>query len=245
MNKLILNFKSKDSKKIKNPKNFLGGKGANLSEMGRIGLPVPPGFTISTKVCELFYKDKKKLNSQIVSTIKKELSEFLMDRLKYYMKEKKIRTDIAEASIKSYGIDHMNKIYKKALTLNNLIKKEIGEDVMASYKRASSILESELKNSDLELSNTTDPGIFKNDYEKNLLKKINELRKYFTNINKDENYVESLTNLAGAKKVIFDFFNNVKVNDEDKSIKKNRLELLQMLCRTFDNYINFSNIETK
>ena len=35
MNKLILNFKSKDSKKIKNPKNFLGGKGANLSEMGR------------------------------------------------------------------------------------------------------------------------------------------------------------------------------------------------------------------
>ena len=175
----------------------------------------------------------------------KELAEFLMDRLKYYMKEKKIRADITEASINSYGIDHMNKIYKKALTLNNLIKKEIGEDVMISYKRASSILESELKNSDLELSNTTDPGIFKNDYEKNLLKKINELRKYFTNINKDENYVESLTNLAGAKKVIFDFFDNVKVNDEDKSIKKNRLELLQMLCRTFDNYINFSNIETK
>ena len=175
----------------------------------------------------------------------KELAEFLMDRLKYYMKEKKIRADITEASINSYGIDHMNKIYKKALTLNNLINKEIGEDVMASYKRASSILESELKNSDLELSNTTDPGIFKNDYEKNLLKKINELRKYFTNINKDENYMESLTNLAGAKKVIFDFFDNVKVNDEDKSIKKNRLELLQMLCRTFDNYINFSNIETK
>ena len=50
MKKLILNFKSKDSKKIKTPRNFLGGKGANLSEMGRMGLPVPPGFTISTKV---------------------------------------------------------------------------------------------------------------------------------------------------------------------------------------------------
>jgi hypothetical protein len=37
MNKLILNFKSKESKKIKEPKNFLGGKGANLSEMGRMG----------------------------------------------------------------------------------------------------------------------------------------------------------------------------------------------------------------
>ncbi|MDB3964213.1 pyruvate, phosphate dikinase [Candidatus Pelagibacter sp.] len=73
MKKLILNFKSKDSKKIKNPKNFLGGKGANLSEMGRMGLPVPPGFTISTKVCELFYKDKKKLNKNLVTQIKKEL----------------------------------------------------------------------------------------------------------------------------------------------------------------------------
>ena len=177
--------------------------------------------------------------------LKKELAEFLMDRLKYYMKEKKIRVDIIEAAISSYGIDNMNKIYNKALILNNQIKKEIGEDIMTCYKRASSILESELKNNDLELLNTTDPGIFRNDYEKNLLKKINELRKYFTNINKDENYIESLTNLAGARKVIFDFFDNVKVNDEDKNIKKNRLELLQMLCRTFDNYINFSNIETK
>ena len=73
MNKLILNFNSKDSKKLKSPKNFLGGKGANLSEMGRMGLPVPPGFTISTKVCELFYKNKKKLNHILVYQIKKEL----------------------------------------------------------------------------------------------------------------------------------------------------------------------------
>ena len=60
MNDLIFNFNSKITKKIKNPKNYLGGKGANLSEMGRMGLPVPPGFTISTEVCKIFYKDKKK-----------------------------------------------------------------------------------------------------------------------------------------------------------------------------------------
>jgi pyruvate, orthophosphate dikinase len=73
MKKLILNFKSKDTKKIKNPKNFLGGKGANLSEMGRMGLPVPPGFTISTEVCKIFYKDKKKLSKKIINQIKQEL----------------------------------------------------------------------------------------------------------------------------------------------------------------------------
>ena len=62
MNELILNFNSKKLKKIKNSINFLGGKGANLSEMEKIGLPVPPGFTISTRVCEIFYKNNKKLN---------------------------------------------------------------------------------------------------------------------------------------------------------------------------------------
>ena len=73
MNKLILNFRSKDFKRIKNPKNFLGGKGTNLAEMAKLGLPVPPGFTISTKACEFFYKNNKKLNQKIFKEIKKEL----------------------------------------------------------------------------------------------------------------------------------------------------------------------------
>ena len=73
MKKIIFNFKSKDLKKLKNSKNILGGKGANLAEMGRLGLPVPPGFTISTEACHLFYKNKKKLNSKIIKEINKEL----------------------------------------------------------------------------------------------------------------------------------------------------------------------------
>ena len=73
MTKLIFNFNSKEVAKLKNNKNILGGKGANLAEMGRIGLPVPPGFTISTDVCKLFYKSKKKLNFKIINQIKSEL----------------------------------------------------------------------------------------------------------------------------------------------------------------------------
>ena len=73
MSELVLNFRSKNLKKIKNLKNLLGGKGANLSEMGKMGLPVPPGFTITTKVCELFYKNKKKIDKNLVKEIKKEV----------------------------------------------------------------------------------------------------------------------------------------------------------------------------
>ena len=73
MKKIIYNFKYKSSKKIKFPKNILGGKGANLAEMGRLGFPVPPGFTISTEVCDLFYKNNKKLKKQIINQINEEL----------------------------------------------------------------------------------------------------------------------------------------------------------------------------
>src|SRR5690606_25400726 len=42
-------------------KALLGGKGANLAEMSRIGLPVPPGFTITTEVCARYYEEGRKL----------------------------------------------------------------------------------------------------------------------------------------------------------------------------------------
>ena len=160
------------------------------------------------------------------------------------MKEKDIRQDIIESAILSYNIDHILKIYNKSKVLNKLISKEIGKDVLSSYKRASNILSSELKNKSIELDSSTDPGLFKNEYEKNLYSKIHEIRKYFTSVNRDENYDNSLNILASAKQDTFDFFDNVIVNAEDKAIKKNRLELLQMLCKTFDNYLNFSVIES-
>ncbi len=84
MKKFIFNFKSNKIKKIKLPKNILGGKGANLSEMGRMGLPVPPGFTISTEVCDLFYKNKKKLNKKILNEINKELKFIEKDSVKKF-----------------------------------------------------------------------------------------------------------------------------------------------------------------
>ncbi|MDB4827813.1 glycine--tRNA ligase subunit beta [Candidatus Pelagibacter sp.] len=178
-------------------------------------------------------------------SLQKELENFLMDRLKFYMKEEKIRNDIISASTSFLNLDQSVIIFGKAKSLNKFIDKPNGIDVVSSFKRASSILESELKDKKLELSNTTDPGIFKTEFEKNLYKKIVELKKYFQNINKDEDFDLTINNLAESKKVIFDFFDNVIVNEEDITIKKNRLELIQMLCKTFDYYVNFSLIDSR
>ncbi len=73
MKKFLFNFEDKSVKNLKNKKNILGGKGANLGEMGRLGLPVPPGFTISTEVCDIFYKNKKRLPRNIIKKVETEL----------------------------------------------------------------------------------------------------------------------------------------------------------------------------
>ena len=79
MKKLVFNFKSKNTKKIKITANILGGKGANLVEMGRLGYPVPSGFTISTEVCDLFYKNNKKISPNILKQIKAEIKNIEKD----------------------------------------------------------------------------------------------------------------------------------------------------------------------
>jgi pyruvate,orthophosphate dikinase len=56
-------------------KELLGGKGAGLAEMTRIGIPVPPGFTISTEVCRIFYENKKRIPGHIIESIDENLAK--------------------------------------------------------------------------------------------------------------------------------------------------------------------------
>ena len=176
--------------------------------------------------------------------VQKELYNFLKDRFKYYLKEKQIRLDIIDASVSTFSLNKLFSSFEKAKSLNKIINNQVGIDISSSYKRASNILLSEMKNKKVEITNTTDPGIFKTEFEKNLYKKISEIKKYYSNINNDENYEQSLLILAGAKKEVFEFFDNVQVNEDNETLRKNRLELINMLCKTFQNFINFQLLNT-
>ncbi len=177
-----------------------------------------------------------------VKKIQQELGDFIIDRLKNYLKEKKVRFDIIESSISSFGIDSLYNIYKKSVFLNRNIKKDFCLDAIAIYKRSSNILYNEKKISS-EIVGTVDPGLFRNEYEKKLYKKIHDIIKYFSSVGREENYEEILRKLSSTKIEVSEFFENVIVNDDEQIIKKNRLELLKMLCKSFDNYFNFSKIE--
>ena len=74
------------------------------------------------------------------------------------MKEENIRNDIIQASISSFNLDQSVIIFNKAKNLNKIINKQNGIDIIVSYKRASNILDLEMKNNEIEINDATDPG---------------------------------------------------------------------------------------
>ena len=69
MNKWVYIFSKEKTDGDSNMSNLLGGKGANLAEMSKLGLPVPPGFTITTEVCNQFYANEKKYPEDLESQV--------------------------------------------------------------------------------------------------------------------------------------------------------------------------------
>ena len=71
MKKFVYSF-NEGSKEMK---DLLGGKGANLAEMTKIGLPVPFGFTVTTEACNRYYDEGRKIGDDIVAAIFEKLEE--------------------------------------------------------------------------------------------------------------------------------------------------------------------------
>ena len=70
-----------------NMKNLLGGKGANLAEMSNLGLPVPPGFTITTEVCTYYYKNGQTYPSDLKDQVTEALAAVERSGERFYAAE--------------------------------------------------------------------------------------------------------------------------------------------------------------
>ncbi len=73
--KFVYSFGDGKSEGDASMKNLLGGKGANLAEMSKMGLPVPPGFTISTDFCDFYYKNNKEFPVSLRNEVTKAIAE--------------------------------------------------------------------------------------------------------------------------------------------------------------------------
>jgi len=175
--------------------------------------------------------------------VEKDILDFLKERMRNILKEKKIKPDIIEAAISSHIGDNYLVLYKKSMVMNKNFNKDIGKDAIYSFKRVSSILDYESKKLTKELTGRPDAVLFRKEEEKFLFEKLNEIRKSFTVKEDRKDYEELLTKLAEIKEHTDNFFDNVVVNDENQDIKNNRLELMAMFCKIFNSYIDFSKID--
>ena len=184
----------------------------------------------------LYEEQNTKFTNQFIT---KEVLAFFRERFKNLLKDKKIRNDIIEAVDSSHADHNFLTLYKKCSIINKNISKDVCKNIIEAYKRASNIIEQELKSKNEKVLGQPESFLFKKDEEKNLYNKINEIRQYFSSARKHESYDETLKVLSAAKPATDIFFENVIVNDENSDIKKNRLELLQMFCKTYNNFIDF------
>jgi len=175
--------------------------------------------------------------------VEKEVLDFLKERMRNILKEKKIKPDIIEAAISSHTGDNYLVLYKKSTVMNKNFNKDIGKDAIYSFKRASSILDRETKKLAKELTGRPDAVLFRKDEEKFLFEKLNDIRKSYTVKEDRKDYEELLAKLAAVKESTDNFFDNVIVNDDNQDIKNNRLELMTMFCKTFNTYIDFSKLD--
>ena len=215
------------------------------SAIGLLRIIIENNLTIQLKdlinySINLYAEQNIKLNNPSIS---KEILVFLRERVKNLMKEKKIRADIIEAAIASHTGDDFLSLKKKCLIMNKNITKEIGKNIVSTYKRVSNILDQEVGKQLKNITGEPDSILFVKSEEKFLFDKINEIRRYFSKTNNKDNYEEMIKILSEIKPTTDSFFDNVVVNDENLSIKKNRLELLQMFCKTYNNFIDFSKVE--
>ena len=171
--------------------------------------------------------------------VEQQVLNFIKERMRNILKLRNIKTDIIEASISSHNSDNFLDLYKKTILMSRFKNKDIGLNAVSSYKRAANILDK----ADKEIVGRPDAVLFRKDEEKILHEKINEIRKAFTFKEMDKDYENLLIKLSETKQFTDNFFDNVVVNDENQDIKNNRLELLKLLCNTFDNFIDFSKLE--
>ncbi len=75
MEKLVYSFSKGQAEGSAKMKDLLGGKGANLAEMTALGIPVPPGFTISTRTCNLYFELGKKMPDGLAAQVEKALAQ--------------------------------------------------------------------------------------------------------------------------------------------------------------------------
>ena len=171
-----------------------------------------------------------------------DLFEFFIERFRVNLKDKGVRLDITNSILQNNRLDDFYLLYKNINELSKCFKKQQGKDSISIFKRSKNILDSSISN-DEEFFGNPENILFQHPVEDEILIKLNEIREYFTTPSRLRDNDKTVFLLSELKPMTDNFFNNVKVNDDNQQVRNNRLELLTLLCKTFEKFTDFSKLD--
>ena len=173
------------------------------------------------------------------------LMSFFADRLKVHLREQGVRHDLIDAVFALGGEDDLVRLINRVEALQGFLKTEDGENLLTAYRRAANILRAEEKKDSVSYNDAPDPGLLTDDAEKALADALDHAKPAIDNALAAEDFVAAMQALAGLRKPVDTFFDDVTVNADDAALRVNRLKLLNGIRASLDGVADFSKIESK
>ena len=172
-----------------------------------------------------------------------DLLSFFADRLKVYLRDHGVRHDVIDAVFRLDGQDDLVDVAARVRALSALLGSETGANLLAAFKRANNILTAEEKKDGVEYSLDPDPKFAEEAAEKALFKALDAADAAIAPALSDEDYPGAMAEMAKLREPLDAFFDDVIVNAENQTVRRNRLCLLNRIRATMGKVADFSAIE--
>ena len=172
-----------------------------------------------------------------------DLLSFFHDRLKVYLRDQGARYDLIDAVLAASEAlnDDLLLIVRRVEALSELLGTEDGKNLLTGTNRAVSIVAAEEKKG-TRIAEAVDPGLFTERAEKALYSAENQVEKDAAQAIQNQDFSGAMKALATLREPIDSFFEEVLVNDENDSIRANRLALLNRIRQATGQVADFSKI---
>jgi glycyl-tRNA synthetase beta chain len=168
---------------------------------------------------------------------------FFADRLKVQLREQGARHDLVDAVFALEGQDDLLLIVRRVEALGQFLDTEDGKNLLAGYKRATNIIRIEEKKDNRQYTGAPDAGLYKQAEEKALAQAIELAKPEAERAVATEDFAAAMRAMARLRPHVDAFFDKVTVNVDDKTLRENRLKLLNEIRAATRAVADFSRIE--
>jgi glycyl-tRNA synthetase beta chain len=186
---------------------------------------------------DVFLKVSKKFSAG------SDLLAFFADRLKVQLREQGARHDLVDAVFSLSGQDDLLMVVVRVEALGKFLDSDDGKNLLAGYKRATNIIRIEEKKDKREYTDAPDVKRYQLPEEKALAEAIDVVKKEASAAVGKEDFAAAMRAMAKLRPRVDAFFDKVTVNVDDKSLRENRLKLLNEIREATRAVADFSKIE--